>query len=512
VTSRVDDGHRRLVPRWRYSNRTIVGYEHAGDPRDKSTRAPKFAPIEPVAHAWQQEQTYVSAVDLVSAAVVLAQPELAVAPSEWLLSRSHKIPADVRNTAGKILRPSNSLLAERLPEQNLQVGITDARAIVAFNRHQLSEYVRSASRWMDLSLAHAVLGNRNKALRSMRSALSIEPNNRNVLRAAVRLLVHLGSAEEAFEHLRRHRRTRFDPWLLSQDITVAQILGRDPCYLTIARRLLRENALPAGHLTELASAMGTFESKNIDLKHARKLHRFSLIAPTDNVLAQVEWLRQRDPSLPQGNSAAARGAMEANFWNALLTSQWDLALKAAFQWQNDEPYSTRPALAGSFLTSSILGDFKVAEEFARFGLRADPADSLLKNNLVVAMARQSKLSEAAPIFSTIRPDDRLNTYTYRATQGLLKYAVGDELGGAEDYKSAINLASDVGTELMVRASWLDTQARWGAAIDQELLQRVKTDAARPGYQVAQGVALSALSLIKRVQEDLETAGRPPKRI
>ncbi len=512
MTSRVDDGHRRLVPRWRYSKRTIMGFEHAGDPREKPKSQSQFAPIAPLAHAWQQEPSYVTATDLLSAAVVLARPELGVAPSEWLLSRSYRIPTDVRDTARRILSPRDLQLAERLPEQRLEVGPQDARAIIAINRHRLSEYVRSASRWMDLSLAHAVLGNRDKALRSMRTALSIEPNNRVVLRSATRLFIHLGRAEEAFELLRRHPRTQSDPWLLSQDISVAHILGRDPCYLNNSRRLLRDNDLPAGHLTELASAVGTFESSTVDLKYARKLHRFSLIAPTDNVLAQVEWLRQRDPSLPQANTASTRGAMEADYWHALLGCRWELALKAAFQWQNDEPYSTRPALAGSFLMSSILADFKVAEEFANFGLRADPKDRLLMNNLVVAKARQNDLAGATPIFKKIRPDDRLNTYTYRATQGLMKYATRDEAGGAEDYKDSIKLASATDAALMVRASWLDTQVRWAAAVDPELFQRVKSDAAKPGPQVARGVALAALSLAKQRLEGPGSFKRQSKRV
>jgi tetratricopeptide (TPR) repeat protein len=496
VTSRVDDGHRRLVPRWRYSNRVIVGFEQSGDPRDGSRMRPMFASIDPIVLAWRIEPSYVSASDLLSAAVVAARPELAVAPSEWLLSRGFSIPADVKETAQRILTPADLELPERLPEQPLEVGTQDARAVIALNRQLLAAYPRSASRWTDLSLAHSVLGNRDKALRAMQTALSIEPNNRVVLRAAIRLLIHLGKAEEALELLQRHPRTRSDPWLLSQDISVANIVGEDPYFLKQSRRLLRDETLPAGHLTELASAVATFDGGTADLKYARKLHRLSLIAPTDNVLAQIEWLRQRDPSLPQAMSASTRGAMEANFWRTLVAGEWEPALNAVYQWQNDEPYSTRPAMAGSFLLSSILSDYKGAEKFAKFGLRADPGDPLLMNNLVVAKARQYDLFGAASIFKKIRPDDRLNTFTYKATQGLMKYAAGDELGGAEDYEDSLRLASGSEAALMVRASWLDTQARWAKAVDQALVQRVKADAAVPGRVVARGIALTALNLVK----------------
>jgi tetratricopeptide (TPR) repeat protein len=495
VTSRVDDGHRRLVPRWRYSNRVIVGYEHAGDPRDKPKIRPTFASIENLELAWRRDPSYTSATDLLSAAAVTSRLELGKAPSEWLLSRSFRIPADVSETARKILAPTDISTPSRPAEVGIEAGTRDARAIIALNRKSLIDYGRSASRWMDLSLAHAVLGNRDKALRCMRTALSMEPNHRVVLRSAIRLLIHLGRAEEAFALLRRHPRTRTDPWLLSQDISVANILGETPIYLSQSRRFLRDDSLPAGHLTELASAIATFESGTVDMKYARKLHRLSLIAPTDNVLAQVEWLRHRDPSIPQGNSASTHGAMEANFWRTLIEGQWEPALNAVLQWQHDEPYSTRPAMAGSFLLSSILADYQGAEKFASYGLRADPADPLLMNNLVVARARQDDLAGAAAVFKMIRPDERLNTFTYRATHGLMQYAAGDEAGGAEDYRESIRLAEGTEATMMVRASWLDTQARWGKAIDQELHQRVKADAAKPGSRVARGVALAALSLM-----------------
>jgi hypothetical protein len=496
VTSQVDDGHRRLVPRWRYSNRTILGFEHRGDPRDRSTRAPKLVPIQPLNQAWQASKTYVTATDLMCAAVALAQPELARAPSEWLLSGGRQIPAAVRTIAHSILEPDVSVTQRGDAGHKLNLGAQDAQIVIALNRRQLSNYPRSASRWLDLALAHSVLGNRDKAMKCMGVALSIEPNNRVVLRAAVRLLVHLGKAEEAFEFLRRHPRTRTDPWLLSQDVSVANIVGRAPTFLAQARRLLRSDTLPPGQLSELASALGTLATGDEDWKHARKLHRISLIAPSDNVLAQVEWLRQRDRSLPQVTPDQVPGAMEAQFWRDLLDGEWRAALKAVYRWQNDEPYSTRPARAGSFLATSIVQNFEVAEQFADCGLRSDPSDTLLMNNLVVAKARHGDLDKATAVFSKIRPDDRLATFVYRATRGLLKYASGDEAAGAEDYRQAIRLASDSDSILMVRSSWLDTQVRWGTALDPGLLHTVSADAEKPGSPGARGVALCVLNMVR----------------
>jgi len=168
-------------------------------------------------------------------------------------------------------------------------------------------------------------------------------------------------------------------------------------------------------------------------------------------------------------------------------------------------------MAGSFLLSSILADFRGAEKFAEFGLRADPMDPLLMNNLVVAKSRQFDLAGAALVFKKIRPDDRLTTFTYRATERLMKYARGDEDGGAEDYKDSIRLASGAEAILMVRASWLDTQARWAKAIDQELLQRVKADIAKAGSRMARGVALASLNIVEAPEKSRHNPARQLQR-
>jgi hypothetical protein len=326
----------------------------------------------------------------------------------------------------------------------------------------------------------------------MRVALSIAPNDRTVIRAAIRLLVHLDRAEEAFEYLRRHPRTKVDPWLLSQDASVGQILKKTPSFLSKSRRMLRENSIAPGHLTELASAIGSLDVG--DLKGARKLHRFSLIDPTDNVVAQVEWLRQRDLALPSAQTNTMPGAVEARFLSALREGDWPLALDYAFEWQEDEPYSPRPALAGSFLATSVLPAYELGSAFANAGLRADPSDALLLNNLVVAKARDNQVPEAMRIFSRVRPNDRLQTYIYLATRGLLRYATGDESGGIDDYRQAAKLAEGVAPDLVVEASWIDTQTRWGSSVDKDLLHRIIVAVPKTTDRVIRGVLTRAIDV------------------
>jgi len=242
VTSRVDDGHRRLVPRWRYADRTIIGCEHAGDPRDRANPPPRVEAIEPLVTAWADAPSHASATDLVCAAIVLARPDLAVAASEWLLRPGSSVPRELQAAARTILLPGDAANAKSAAGHNLWAGREHAQAVVALSRQRLAEAPRSVLRWLDVSLAHTVLGTRDKALAAMRIALSLEPNHRIVLRAAVRSLVHVGRADEAYELLRRHSRTAIDPWLLSQDVSVAHIVGHTAHYLDSALRVLRSTA------------------------------------------------------------------------------------------------------------------------------------------------------------------------------------------------------------------------------------------------------------------------------
>jgi hypothetical protein len=94
----------------------------------------------------------------------------------------------------------------------------------------------------------------------MTVALGLAPNHRAVLRAAARMLIHLGQTDEAHTLIRRHARTPTDPWLMATEISIAQVLGQTPVFAGKGRRFTRDHAHQPAYVTELAGAVAAAEN------------------------------------------------------------------------------------------------------------------------------------------------------------------------------------------------------------------------------------------------------------
>jgi pentatricopeptide repeat protein len=171
--------------------------------------------------------------------------------------------------------------------------------------------------------------------------------------------------------------------------------------------------------------------------------------------------------------------MEAECFRAQAENRWNEALQHAYEWHYDEPYSSRPANTACFIAATALQDYAAAIEIARAGLKVDPKDDLLTNNLIYALARNGEIDEAATLFDTLAasPHSRVSEFVFVATQGLLAFARGNETRGRADYNRAFGLAPNVVSKVRVLANWGQTEALYHhtklAELIHETLQRAK---------------------------------------
>src|ERR1035441_181635 len=84
------------------------------------------------------------------------------------------------------------------------------------------------------------------------------------------------------------------------------------------------------------------------------------------------------------------------------------------------------------VTGSILQQYVEAVRVARLGLRANPEDATLVNNLAFALINCGELVDAERNLRTLRSADleRPHQILLRATTGLLLFRRGDLKGGA----------------------------------------------------------------------------------
>ena len=143
--------------------------------------------------------------------------------------------------------------------------------------------------------------------------------------------------------------------------------------------------------------MGTLEAEAGKSKAGRKLTEYSLLDPTENAVAQADWLVRKTRMNIFVNS---RNSNEAAAWKASRSQQWVVALNEARLWLEDQPFSSRPSSIGSHL-AGVLDQHDAAIEFARLGLLSNGDDFNLMNNLAFSLLNQGQLHEARSIIERL---------------------------------------------------------------------------------------------------------------
>jgi Flp pilus assembly protein TadD len=446
-----EDRDRQVVPLWRRFTDT----NRRGELSSISLPSRKVFTGEALSELladWTERPGLSTAADLVSAALTENRFKLANDAAEFIIS-TPEAPAAARSVAELYLaegQPSLEVKASAFglplgPPEPLHAILDQLRKAVQLIKKRLIAYPHNPILWTGLARYYTALGQADKAARSIQTALALAPDNRFVLRSASRFYLHQGDKDQAHSLLTSARQLKSDPWILAAEIAMAATKGRNSQHIKTARRLVEAERFSPFHLSEVASAIGTIESLGGNLKTGRKLIEFSLQQPAENAIAQAAWLARKMEGrfIPQAQSTAS---FEANAWNAWKKANWAQAMTEARLWLFDQPFSSRPAILGSYLAAAVMQDFAEAIVFARHGLRSNPNDFILHNNLVVALALQGSVAEASNELGKIdvgqlRAADRM---FFLATNGLLEFRSGRPDVGRRLYRLSIEQGRRLG--------------------------------------------------------------------
>ena len=281
---------------------------------------------------------------------------------------------------------------------------------------------------MDLALSYVAVGLHAKAARAVRVALDLAPASRFVLRAAARFFVHRDDFEQAHDVLRRAPSVFDDPWLLAGEIAVASTADRTSRLIKPGRAMLKSGDFSSNHLAELASAIATIDLAAGKSKSAKKFFERSLVDPTENSVAQGEWASRRIGGIYVDEVNLGRPfTFEARAHKYESEGKWKNAIDESHSWLRDQPFSSRPALLGSYLASAIAEDYETAVIFAKAGLKANRNEFMLLNNLAFAEAQLNKVSDASKTLRAAENlrSDQTDETIFTATSGLVAYRAGD---------------------------------------------------------------------------------------
>ena len=440
-----DDADRKVIPRLRTFQMASTLDET--DPLT-SPRAPPRGISGLVAAkvaAWRRRRTIGHASDLVGAALTLGRIDADVRSAAAFLTENNQ---DASHWARELAQSAlgsepghGSIVSHVTPEQWIKPSSLHAH--VAAFRTLVRQEPRDPFSWVDLAFVHACLGQGDQAARSMSVAVQLAPDDRFVLRSAARLWVHLDDPETAHHIVKRSYRTIHDPWLLATEISLASIAKKRLKYVKAARDQLARGQFAPKHISELASAVATLELNAANTRKAKRLFAQALVDPTENSIAQVGWAGRKDRRIHLDREYTQRpNAFEAASWACYQNGEWTGVVENSRRWFADQPFSRRPTTLASFVAATAMQDYQMSKSLAKMGLRANPSDFTLLNNLAYAHLMAGEVEQGADALARINStglrEDQLITLT--ATQGLLEFRKGRTDQGRKLYAIALDMA------------------------------------------------------------------------
>lgn len=457
MSDSLENAERRILPRWRGALSTLHHGEAIATGRHEAETTvaddesrDHLDPVEERLSAWRLNRSLAFATDLMSSAFVLNRAREAEDAALFVLAAGSNAPVAAVRLAQLVLGShaspaSGAVELHPSPDAEHADPAREAAVGVRRTRARLREYPANPLAWLDLSRYYASLGLRDQAERAMHGALSLAPHHRVTLRAASRLYVHNEDVDRAVALLRRSPTTPRDPWLLAAEIATSMVAKRAPHFVKEARRVLTAGDVPPLHISELAAALGSLEVEAGSTRAARKLFARALVEPTENTVAQAEWVtRRRKVEVIDERHLQLVNSYEARAWDRYGATRWKDALLECTRWLQDEPFSRRPPIFGSFVASVPEEDYERAELIARIGLEANPHDPLLLNNLAFALASSGKVASARLISRRLRRTmlDTEERAAWLATLGLIQFRERDIDGGRKLYEAAIGVARE----------------------------------------------------------------------
>ena len=443
------DADRNVIPRLRTfeATRALGELDSLVGPRGHDKRAEGLLVAKTA--EWREHRTIGHASDLVGTALTLGRMDRDVVEAAKLLVGAKGNVSPWARELGNIAVGAAGIEGDISPTQKAEQRIEDASlyAQVRTFRTLLSQEPRDPVTWVDLAFAYACVGHRERAARAMTVAMQLSRDNRFILRSAGRLWIYLDDPERAYQVVARSARTMYDPWLLAADIALGSIVGKGRGHVKQARRMIGGRRFGARQISELAAALASLELSSGSIRKAKRLFARSLEDPTENSVAQVSWAARRYREIRIDREYSRQLiAFEAAAWTSYQNKEWHDVVKNSKRWFGDQPFSRRPAGLGSFVATTALEDYSAGKWFAAKGLRANPGDFTLLNNLAFACLQLGNIPEGA---EALRKVDRGGlsegqSIVLKATQGLMSFRSGNLEQGRELYEAALDSARRLG--------------------------------------------------------------------
>ncbi len=453
------DAERDIIPFWhRFDTSTVLGELNSIEKKDTIVR--KEYSINDYILEFKKNRTLAYAADLISASISNDQTKNknVINAAEFILENLKYSTHTQIILAKKIIKP-NSQLRNALVNEITELKDFSSKKYyekIRDLKDKLIIYPYNPVLLVDLSRYYSIIGEEYKAIKTMKQAIHLGKTNRFVLRSASRLFAHYNT--ENNEHLKYIHKilnssglVKTDTWLMATEIAVANKLKKSSNHIKTGMRLLASKNYSPYNITELSSSIATVELNNGSHKNSRKLFKQSMDDANANSLAQITWASSMDKlikienlhgQVSSGYEAQARADYQKEDFNASFNS--------VVKWFMDQPFSTSPAVFGSFIASTLTKNYENAIAISSAGLISNPNDPTLLNNIAYAYALDNNVDKATKYISKIKASQLTedSKICLKATRGLIAFRSNNINAGRELYKEAIVDAKESNNKIL----------------------------------------------------------------
>ncbi len=452
------DKERRVIPNWRSFGKTSVLGE-LNSFQKNFIEAPLQVGIDEYLIDWDLNKTTIHASDLLSASIVnnYTEHNKVIEAAEFILKNESISTFSQIALAKKILKkelsldPSINLDAIDLNDINSIINIETLNLKIKQTKVLIAKYPFNSIYYVELSRYYSILGQENKSIESMQTALHLANDNRFILRSASRLFAHVNYDDNEYldyflKKLRKSKSIKKDPWLLSAEISLSTLRGKSSKLIKNGVQLINSKNVSPFSFSELASAIGTEELLSGSHKKSKLLFDQALISPNDNSLAQIEWASTKDNRIKVDSSKTnVKMNHEALALENYQEGEYGMAVSNATKWLKDMPFSKRPVMFSSNIATTMLKDNNKSISILRTGLISHPNDPEIINNLAYAYSLENKPEIALLELNKLKQSNyEMTTQACLiATKGLAQFRKGLHELGRENYIRAIEITSEL---------------------------------------------------------------------
>ena len=174
-----------------------------------------------------------------------------------------------------------------------------------------------------------------------------------------------------------------------------------------------------------------------------------MAAPNENSAAQVEWANRQIGGLDITDVPLNEipRSFEVTAHISLAEGNWTDAIAQGTNWLRDQPFSKRPAIFTSYV-SSLVEDYARSIVILRESLKLNRDDSMLMNNLAFALASDNRTADAIEVLRATDYEraSGMAGITLAATHGLVAFRTNAPDIGRQLYKLAIERANKLGNK------------------------------------------------------------------